>query len=122
MIAKLSLAFVVSSSLAAAQQLDYGSLHPVRGLPKHAGVYDVSTGKFRPVGAKSATASVQTIYNNTCSVTAMFSARVACEDLYDEGRLPEFVGTVGQTWYPDHRVEQFEVAYCTSAVTGTVET
>lgn len=115
-----SLPFVLAAcacmSSAHAQTVDLSRLTPVSPNVRHAGVFDVSTGKF--VRADTATSTVvQTIYNNTCTWSggAFYVGAQSCEDLYDEGRVP-FGGVRGK-----HRVTTAELAYCTSQATGSVD-
>lgn len=105
-------------SLAHAQGVDLSQVHPLPTVPRHAGVFNLRTGRFAIAGGQAQTALVQTVYNNTCLGGGGYVGDADCEDRYDEGRVPSQVGT---THYPDHDLESIEIAYCTSAVTGTVD-
>lgn len=109
---------VVLSTWASAQQMDPSQLRPFGSTPKHAGVFDLGTGRFRAAASPSHAAALQTVYANTCTGGGFYTTVTECEDLYDEGRLPDQVGV---QMYPDHLVRLIEIAYCTGAVLGTVD-
>ncbi|MCC6409446.1 MAG: hypothetical protein IT453_19965 [Planctomycetes bacterium] len=113
-----ALALATLATAASAQSIDYTRLTPINGSAKHAGVFDLRTGKF--VSAPAATSALNTIYDNTCSAFNSYSM-ASCEDFYDEGRVPEVVFGGSQVWYPDHRATMVEFGYCTSAPTGIVD-
>lgn len=100
---------------ASAQQVNLSRVQPITSPVKHAGVYNMKTGKFHAAQQSSHAAVQQTIYNNTCQWGNYYQGNVECEDLYDEGRIPN--GNVG----PNHASNLWEIAYCTTAVTGTVD-
>jgi hypothetical protein len=101
---------------ASAQQVNLSRVQPITSPVKRAGVYNMQTGKFHAATQQGAhSAVVQTIYNNTCMWGAYYQGNLECEDLYDEGRIP--TGGVGA----DHKMTLWEIAYCTYAVTGTVD-
>lgn len=121
-------------SVASAQNKMSG-IYPVKGKVHEGGVYDLSSGKYYPRNqAPQQTASaVQTvIYNNTCfwgciaapvnpacpGTWFWYGGHVACEDWYDEGRIPAS-GPVGSG--PDNAVNTFQFAYCSAVVSGTVD-
>ncbi|MCK6448793.1 MAG: hypothetical protein L6Q99_20555 [Planctomycetes bacterium] len=111
-------AFACLASLASAQGIDLSKVHPVTKTPKHAGVFNIRTGRFHTAGGAGPLSLVlQNVYNNTC-VAGFYTAVAECEDFYDEGRVPS---QVGPTTYPNHSLETIELAYCTSATTGLVD-
>jgi hypothetical protein len=102
---------------ASAQQVNLSRVQPITSPVKHAGVFNLSTGKFQPAGQTAHSAVVQNIYNNTCTWAggAFYVGTGACEDDYDEGRIPP--GGVGA----NHKMNLFEFGYCSSEPTGTVD-
>ncbi|MCK6444786.1 MAG: hypothetical protein L6Q99_00180 [Planctomycetes bacterium] len=98
------------------QTLDLSRLEHASPNVRHAGVFDLGTGKFiRPDAAVLSVA--QTIYDNTCTWSggAFYLGVLSCEDVYDEGRVP-FGGVRGK-----HALTTAEIAYCTTQSTGSVD-
>ncbi|MCK6448795.1 MAG: hypothetical protein L6Q99_20565 [Planctomycetes bacterium] len=115
---KFALALAALTTSAFAQSIDHSRLKPIGATVKHAGVFELRTGKF--VSAPAAASALNTIYNNTCSVLDTYTMS-SCEDFYDEGRVPEIVFGGSQVWYPDHRATSLQFGYCTTAPTGIVD-
>lgn len=102
---------------ASAQQVNLSRVQPITSPVKHAGVFNLSTGKFQPASQSAHSAVVQNIYRNDCTWAggAFYVGTASCEDDYDEGRVPN--GGVGA----NHKMNLFEFAYCSSEPTGTVD-
>lgn len=98
---------------ASAQQVNLSRVQPITSPIKHAGVFNLQTGKFQ--GTQKAVPV--DLYRNDCTWAggAFYVGTASCEDDYDEGRVPV---VCGQTSYP---VTGAEFAYCTSEPTGTVD-
>lgn len=114
-----SLGVAALSTLASAQAVG-AEVYPITAKPRHAGTYDVATGRFVQRNAKVGTPAF-TIYDNTCSWSGgqFYVATDTCEDVYDEGRIP-------QDWIPQsamsvYSVSSLEVSYCTNEPTGSVD-
>ena len=114
-------AALLCSTAFAQQRLDPSRMIPITGEVKNAGVVDVTTGKWtRPNAAQATTKAggVQVIYRNNCTwqTAGYFGGFEACEDNYDEGRIPSsdasgVAGTVGAE--AANLMESFQIAYCT---------
>lgn len=108
-------------AVASAQNVDLSRVYPITGAVKDAGVYDMKTGKFYSRTQASALgAAQQVIYNNTCTWSggAFYTGAEFCDDMIDEGRVPAS-GPAGAT--ATNATNTWEIAYCTFAVTGTVD-
>ncbi|MCE9594501.1 MAG: hypothetical protein K8S98_09930, partial [Planctomycetes bacterium] len=85
---------------------------------KHAGVYNMATGKFHAAGQGALSAIQQNVYNNTCSTNApqiFLLPTTSCEDSIDLARVPS--GGVGA----NHLTNTWEVGYCTKQLPGAVD-
>jgi hypothetical protein len=118
---KLALRFAASAALSclsfAQQRLDPSRLYPVTGPVRDAGTVDVTTGKWTRPQAPTKSGS-QVIYNNTCAWTggALLAGFEACEDNYDEGRIPSSNAPNAPQGAQDfNNVVSFQVSYCTYA-------
>ncbi|MCK6444787.1 MAG: hypothetical protein L6Q99_00185 [Planctomycetes bacterium] len=110
-------AVAVLCAAASAQQVNLSRIQPITVPVKHAGVFNLKTGKFNTAAHSAQTAVLQNIYRNDCTWAggAFYVGAAACEDDYDEGRIPN--GGVGA----DHNMKSWEIAYCTAATTGTAD-
>jgi hypothetical protein len=106
---------LLCAAASAQQQADLSRVHSITSPIRHAGVYNMQTGKFQRAPKGVQTAVVQTIYNNTCFHGLWFFGGLECEDHYDEGRIPS--GGVGA----DHKGTLWEIAYCTEVLAGSVD-
>jgi hypothetical protein len=111
---------------AAAQGVQASRVQPITVPLQDAGTYNVVTRVWTPRGALSqVSGGPQTVFNNTCTwPTAPFAYLVTehCETVYDEGRIPSTSdpnAPLGAT--DDNNITQFNFAYCTPFVTGTVD-
>jgi hypothetical protein len=107
-------AVAVLCAAASAQNVDLSRVHPITVQVKKAPIYNLQTGKFQ-TGTQKLTQ--QNVYKNTCFyINYYMMGTQECEDAYDEGRLPNPGGL-----YPDHKTNTWEIAYCTSTPTGSVD-
>lgn len=103
---------------ASAQQVNLSRIQPITTPVKHAGVFNLKTGKFHTAAQQTTHAAVlQNIYRNDCTWAggAFYTGSAACEDAYDEGRIPS--GGVGS----DHAMASWEIGYCSIQVLGAVD-
>jgi hypothetical protein len=106
---------LLCAAASAQQQLDLSRAQAITSPIRHAGVYNMQTGKFQRASKGAQTAVVQTIYNNSCNHNLWYVGLFECEDGFDEGRIPS--GGVGA----DHNGTLWEIAYCTYITTGAVD-
>ncbi len=116
----VSLAAVAANSFARGQSVDANNIYPITAPIRDAGIYDMATGRFI---ARSAAASATTlVYNNTCmSSGAFYLGAGVCDDIYDEGRVPDSVPCSGAQTSSCYDVSGFTFAYCTSTPAGSVD-
>jgi hypothetical protein len=114
------LAVASIAAIASAQRIDADRTHPVTAPLRDAGVYDLRTGRFTPRSQAASSSAQWTVFNNTCTWTGggTYAGADFCDDLYDEGRVPSS-GPMGAA--PTYNANTWEVAYCTGAITGTVD-
>ena len=108
-------AALLCSAASAQSQIDPSRIYPITVPIKHAGTYHVATGTWSPPSGGLAAGNT-IIYNNTCTWTGgnFYGGLEACEDLYDEGRVP----STGDPSAPpgaanSNTVLSFEIGYCT---------
>ena len=106
-------------------QQQAGPLYPVTSPIQRGPVINLSSGQpLSPARAAQLRAFTQIVYDNTCTyaLASYYWPAGPCEDHIDEGRVPGGLGgnnPLGST--VDNNITFFEVAYCTSLATGSVD-
>jgi len=111
---------VVASTLAATsssqQRLDPGRLYPVTAPVRHAGIVDVTTGRWTR-GGGATKLGAQVVYDNTCTWVggSYYAAFDWCEDAYDEGRIPSPSSPAAPGGaQASNTITRMEIGYCSS--------
>jgi hypothetical protein len=114
-------AVLLCSAAYSQQTIDPSRIYPITSPPKDAGSINWKTKVWTPANQGGVLeAGTVKIYDNTCTwaVAGYYGGLAACEDLYDEGRVPSSAtgprGTKGAT--DDNDVSAFQIGYCTSAL------
>jgi hypothetical protein len=108
--------------IASAQQQST-NIYPIKAQPKVGGVYDINSGRMiGKTSAQALGANLQTVYNNTCTWSggAFYVGVEACEDDYDEGRVPLTANGGAGAVGPDNAIDSVQIGYCTWFPTGSV--
>jgi len=119
-------AVLLCSAAYSQQRIDPSRIYPITAPIQDAGVLNWTTKTWTPASAATQLqAGTVKIFDNTCTWAGggYYGGIENCEDLYDEGRIPSSTtgprGTKGAT--NDNNLVAFQIGYCTTAVTGTVD-
>jgi hypothetical protein len=117
-------ALLICSTAYSQQRIDPSRIYPITAPIQDAGTLNWATKTWTPPTTnRSLKLGKVKVYDNTCTWTGggYYAGLEACEDNYDEGRIPSPTdpnAPIGAT--ADNNIGRFTFGYCTTAVTGTI--